>query len=113
MSWLGKHSGASSRSVSSGDCGRRSESAIRRLSGEAVEDRVLTGLIREFDKDRSTFELREIEEPGFSTHRFAYEPAFEEEILDACQNDQRVRVIAVKEPSEKQFSVVAIRQLDS
>ena len=87
--------------------------AIRVLSGESTEDRVLTGLIRELDKDRSTFELREIEDPGFTTQKFAYEPAFEEEIFDACQGDKRVRVIGVKDPSEEQFSVIAIRQLES
>jgi hypothetical protein len=87
--------------------------AIRVLSGESTEDRVLTGLIRELDKDRSTFELREIEDPGFTTQKYSYEPALEEEIFDACQGDKRVRVIGVKEPSEKQFSVIAIRQLES
>jgi hypothetical protein len=86
--------------------------AIRVLSGEAVEDRVLTGLIRKLDKDRSTFELRDIEDPGFTTQEFSYELGFEEEIFDACQGDKRVRIIGVKEPSEKHFSVIAIRQLD-
>jgi hypothetical protein len=87
--------------------------AIRVLSGETVEDRVLTGLIRKLDKDRSTFELREIEDPGFTTQEFSYELGFEEEIFDAFQGDKRVRVIGVKEPSEKQFSVIAISQLDA
>ena len=86
--------------------------ALRRLSGEQIEYRDLTGLIREFDKDRSTFELRDIEEDGRTTHRFGYESAFEEDIIEACQADKRVRIIAFKEPSEKQFYVVAIIDLD-
>jgi hypothetical protein len=83
------------------------------LSGEAVEDCVLTGWIRELDKDASPFELREVEESGFTTQKFSDEPRFEEEIFDACQGDQRVRVIGVREPSERPFTGIAIRQLES
>jgi hypothetical protein len=85
---------------------------IRELSREAPEDCVLIGLIREFDKDASTFELREIENSGLTSQTFSYELEFEEEIFDACERNIRVRVIGVRETRDEKYAVVAISQLD-
>jgi hypothetical protein len=68
-----------------------------------------TGLIREADKDRFTFELRDIEGP-VGMMKFTFDEEFEDDVSDAFIANYRVKVWGVEEPVRNLFRVVAIQK---
>jgi hypothetical protein len=70
---------------------QRVNNAIRNrsLEPELVD---LKGRVRELDKDRLSFELREIESTGAQTQRFVFDEELLEDVFQAFQDDMRVRV---------------------
>ena len=52
----------------------------------------LVGRVRELDKDRLSFELREIEGSEVTTRRCVFDEALLEEVFQAFQGDYRVRI---------------------
>jgi len=60
----------------------------------------LEGRIRELDKDRRSFELREI--PGATqAQRFAFDENLQEDVFEAFREDLRVRVSGRKSPVKR------------
>lgn len=68
-----------------------------------------TGLIREADKDRFTFELREIRGP-LEAMKFTFDEQFEDDVLDAFSSNYRVKIWGIEEPVRNLFRVVAIQR---
>lgn len=66
----------------------------RQLEPQVVK---LTGRIRELDKDRMSFELREIPEPPF-TQRFVFEEQIRDDVIEAFDSDEIVTVGGVTFP---------------
>lgn len=52
----------------------------------------LEGRVRELDKDRLSFELREIDHPATPHQRFVFDEELLEEVFQAFQDDVRIRV---------------------
>jgi hypothetical protein len=68
----------------------------------------LIGRVRELDKDRLTFELRDIEkERKPDRQMFSFEPEFLEDVMEALAEDTRVHVVAIEDANRK-YWVVAI-----
>lgn len=61
----------------------------RSLEPEIID---FVGRIREWDKDRMSFELREIESEGVSNQRFVFDEDLRDDVNEAFNKDYRVRV---------------------
>jgi hypothetical protein len=66
----------------------------RRLKSEVVK---LTGRIRELDKDRMSFELREIPEAPFF-QRFVFEDKLRDDVIEAFDSEEIVTVLGITFP---------------
>src|SRR5271157_3381253 len=82
-----------------------------RISESRPDDVMLVGKIRELDRDRNSFELREIAS-GKPNQRFSYEDAFLEDVLEGIGSENRFRVIGTREGPDDPYSVLAIRRDD-
>lgn len=81
----------------------------RRLEPRVVK---LTGRIRELDKDRMSFELREIPEPPFA-QRFVFEEQLREDVIKAFDSEDIVTVGGVTFPVKNIVFAAMISSSDS
>jgi hypothetical protein len=68
----------------------------------------LEGRIRELDKDRLSFELREIEGSPFMSQRFVFDEELLEDVFQAFQEDSRIRVAGRTFPLQNVAFVLAL-----
>ncbi len=70
----------------------------------------LEGRIREIDKDRRSFELREI--PGVAqAQRFGFDEDLEEDIFQAFRDDERVRISGRAFPTRNMAHALAVSKI--
>lgn len=72
----------------------------------------LVGRIRELDKDRLSFELREIEGPT-PTQRFVFDEELLEEVFQAFQDDVRVQVVGRTFPVKNLAYALALSKVST
>ena len=82
---------------------------IRSLEPELVD---LEGRIRELDKDRQSFELREIDSPS-QMQRFVFDEELLEDVFQAFQEDVRVRVAGRTFPVKNVVYALALSRATS
>ena len=76
-------------------------------------DEIVTpvGLIREADRDRDLFELREIT-GTLGVMRFTFAEEVAEDVLDAFQDEYRVKVAGVKSPGVNRYNAIVVERVD-
>jgi len=70
----------------------------------------LEGRIREIDKDRRSFELREI--PGVTqAQRFGFDERLQEDVFQAFRDDERVRISGLTFPAKNMAHALAVSKI--
>ena len=72
-----------------------------------------TGRIRELDKDKRSFELREIEEASVEMQRFTFDEELAEDVLDAFHENLRVIAVGTPYPITNVAQLAALTKLET
>lgn len=95
------------------DSRRRVNRSLRRLPPAPKQAVEFTGRIRQLDKDKRSFELREINIPGIDMQRFTFDEELAEDVEDAFHENWLVDVVGTPYPIASVAKLAAITKADS